>query len=291
MTKPDQGSFRRAPVLPQKLLTGGRLWYKIKAFYRHLRIHRLLTRFLGPQYRPSRSLLEIDITYLCNLKCLNCNRSCTQAPEALHMEVTQLHKWVEEWLERGQSWKRIRILGGEPTLHPQFDAVIAELERYRAWNTECHIEVVTNGHGKRVRDILARLPKHIWVENSEKTGNIQPSFGPFNLAPCDDPTYRHADYKNGCAIMDECGMGLTPLGYYPCAVAGGIDRIQQTNHGSPTLPEPDEDMLPTTIASCSLCGRFRDGHYVPKNLRPHLEEALISPSWAALYDQWRQKNN
>lgn len=125
------------------------------------------------------------------------------------------------------------MLGGEPTLHPRFSAVIGELERYRTWNGDCLIEVVSNGYGERVRHALARLPSHIWVENSNKTGPVQPSFGPFNLAPCDDRAYRHADYRNGCAIIEECGMGLTPLGYYPCAVAGGIDRIQQSGLVAP----------------------------------------------------------
>lgn len=289
MTEPRTGSFRRPPLLPERLLWAGRLWYWLKARYRHRRVHPFLTRLLGFQYRRSRSLLELDITYLCNLRCLNCNRSCTQAPEALHMDVGQLRQWVDEWLVQKQRWQRIRVLGGEPTLHPRFDAVIAELERYRAWNGNCLIEVVSNGYGEHVRSVLAHLPSHIWIENSNKTSRIQPGFGPFNLAPCDDHAYRHADYRNGCAIMDECGMGLTPLGYYPCAVAGGIDRIKRAGLGHASLPRPEDDMTTSVAAACALCGRFRDGHYVPRNLRPHLLDAQISPTWRTLYEQWRSR--
>lgn len=32
--------------------------------------------------------------------------------------------------------------------------------------------------------------------------------------------------------IGSCGMGVTPYGYYPCAVAGGIDRIFGFNHYS-----------------------------------------------------------
>lgn len=288
--KSPRGSFRRAAVLPARWRTLGRWWYALRAWWRHRRIGRGLTRILGPQYRRSRDLLEIDITYLCNLRCLNCNRSCTQAPEALHLDPARLRAWVDEWITRGQRWHRIRILGGEPTLHPAFAAIIAELQRYRGWHPACAIELVTNGHGARVNRALADLPASIWVENSRKTGTVQPEFGPFNLAPCDAPAYRHADYRNGCAIMAECGMGLTPLGYYPCAVAGGIDRIAGAGWAMPDLPAADDDMLPVVAASCALCGRFRDGHFVPRNLRPPLREARMSASWQALYARWRSRD-
>lgn len=286
---PPHGSFPRATTLSSRRLTLGRWWYALRAKWRHLRIGRWLTRVLGPQYRRSRDLLELDITYLCNLRCLNCNRSCTQAPEALHLAPARLRAWVDEWIARGLRWRRIRVLGGEPTLHPQFSEIIAELQRYRHWHPDCAVELVTNGHGDRVRKALAELPRTIWVENSHKAGPVQPEFGPFNLAPCDDAAYRHADYRNGCAIMRECGMGLTPLGYYPCAVAGGIDRVVDAGWGRPHLPDPDDDMLPVVAASCALCGRFRDGHYVPRNLRPPLFEARLSPSWIALYARWRDR--
>jgi MoaA/NifB/PqqE/SkfB family radical SAM enzyme len=32
------------------------------------------------KFKPNLSKIELDITYECNLKCLGCNRSCTQAP-------------------------------------------------------------------------------------------------------------------------------------------------------------------------------------------------------------------
>jgi hypothetical protein len=84
-------------------------------------------------------------------------------------------------------------------------------------------------------------------------------------------------------------MGLTPTGYYPCAVAGGIDRILGAQLGRKTLPADSDDMLEELDKLCRLCGRFQDGHYVPRALRPALTEARISPTWAKLYEKWRRR--
>jgi hypothetical protein len=289
-------SFEALPGIRWRMprIQPGRLWfwriaYRVLAAARHLRIQRWVTRILGPQYVRSRNLIEIDITYLCNLHCLNCNRSVTQAKEGLHMAVAMVEQFVRDSLARSIAWKRIRVLGGEPTLHPEFDRVIEVLRGYTKVHPNCILEVVTNGHGNHVQAALERLPDDVWVDNSRKTGPIQPTFGPFNMAPCDDPRYRGADYTNACAVARDCGMGLTPQGYYPCAVAGGIDRILGGHHGSKELPADDDDLLAAAAALCRLCGRFRDGHFVPRALRPELTTEAISPTWRQLYADWHAK--
>ncbi|RKI49568.1 radical SAM protein [Corallococcus sp. AB004] len=286
----SESSFGRPPKASGRWLFPLRMWYRARAWWRHQRVSRSLTHVLGPQYRRSQELIEIDITYLCNLNCFNCNRSVRQAPEALHLPLEAVTAFVEQSLARRKRWRRIRVLGGEPTLHPAFFAIIEELRRYRRSHPECLIEVVTNGHGEAVRSKLARLPTDIWIENSAKTGEVQPAFGPFNLAPVDDAAYRHADFRNGCAIMRDCGMGLTPLGYFPCAVAGGVARITGEGGGRRELPSDDDDMMDLVERNCRLCGRFRDGHYVPTNLRPALLEERMSSSWIALYRDWWRKH-
>ncbi len=238
--------WSRMPRVQPRWLWAWRIWYNLRAAWRHLRISRPLTQLLGPQYRRSRSMIEIDITYLCNLHCLNCNRSVTQAREAKHMTVTDITRFVEDSLSRGKLWRRIRVLGGEPTLHPQFEAIVDELMRYKASSPDTIIEIVTNGYGKKVQRTLETLPPAIMIDNSNKEGPVQPTFGPFNDAPCDDRRYRHASFSNGCTIVEDCGMGLTPMGYYPCAVAGGIDRILREQLGNSEMPSEDDDMLEAT---------------------------------------------
>lgn len=282
-------SFGRPTSFPERWKSFGRIWFALRAMWRRLRVSRALTRLLGPQYRRSRDRIEIDITYACNLHCYNCNRSVRQAPEALHMPLDTVRRFVDESIAAGKRWKRIRVLGGEPTVHPEFFEILAELRRYRAWHTPCVIEVVTNGHGDFVNAQIKQIGNDIWIENSAKEGVVQAGFRPFNLAPTDDPHYRGASFKNGCAIIHDCGMGLTPMGYYPCAIAGGIDRITQDGTGRHSLPDDRDDMAEALERFCRLCGRFQDGHYVPKNLREPLTEELVSPTWQRLYADWNAR--
>ena len=284
---PAKSSFRRRIQFSGRWRWLGKLVYALKAIWRRVRISRRVTYLFGPQYSPSRQLIEIDITYACNLHCLNCNRSVTQAPDHLHMPVSMISAFVQDSIVRGIRWQRIRVLGGEPTLHPEFSAIMAGLLGYRQWCPSCRIEVVSNGYGDAVKQKLDALPNDIWIENSNKASAIQPTFRPFNMAPIDDPAFAKADFSNGCAIMQDCGMGLTPLGYYPCAVAGGIDRILGAELGRSRLPADHDQMLDATKSLCQLCGRFQDGHFIPKPLRSPMTEVQMSPTWTELYSQWR----
>lgn len=281
-------SFSNPSRYPNNKIIIGKLKYRFLFFYRFLRVQKFVTKYLGVQYKRSRDYIEIDITYHCNLHCYNCNRSSTQAPEKLHIKIEKIKDFVDESINLKKYWNRIRVLGGEPTLHPEFLVIIDELLRYKKFCPKVIIEVVTNGHGEKVNDIIKKIPKEIWVENSNKDSVIQPEFGPFNLAPIDEKKNLFVDYSNGCAIMSDCGMGLTPMGYYPCAVAGGIDRIIKRNIGYKNIPDDSDDMLTLAKEFCQYCGRFRDGHYIPKNIRKPIIEQQTSNTWEVLYKNWKR---
>ncbi|WP_286240959.1 radical SAM protein [Neptuniibacter halophilus] len=287
----SSNSYRYHPDYPHRYISLVRLWFTLKKAWRWVRIQGPMTRLLGYQYKPATTLIEIDITYLCNLRCNNCNRSSAQAPEASHISLDDIRQFVDESINKDRNWERIRLLGGEPTLHPDFQNIINEMERYLEYNPTTLIEVVSNGYSSKVQRILSQIPDSIQIENSSKNNNIQPSFGPFNLAPQDNPWYRFADFRNGCSISSTCGIGLTPQGYYPCAVAGGIDRVLGIKNGRKSLPSTNDEMRDLMAAACRLCGRFHDGHYVPPKLRPPLLEQRSSKSWERIYQEWKNRRS
>jgi len=264
---------------PDKIHRNVTLERMVLDFWQFVRSQRMATRRLGPQFRRSRRLVEIDITYRCNLQCANCNRSCTQAPSKRDLSTTRVAAFIDQSIAAGARWKRIRLLGGEPTLHRDFFAILDQLMTYRrAYRPKMRIVVCTNGSGPRVRQVLSHLPNGIEVKNTFKNGS-QRLFRPFNKAPADSSLFRFSDFSAGCRVLKDCGLGVTPLGYYPCAVAGGIDRIFGFGLGRKTLPSADDTLRDQLAVFCPLCGHF--GFSWPT------KKVKLSPVWANAYHRIR----
>lgn len=236
------------------------------------------------RWRRSRTSIEIDITYACNLRCFNCNRSCTQAPTRDRMSLGQVLYFLKESRQRQIKWKSIRLLGGEPAQHPQFLEIVESILTYRReFSPDTMVEVSTNGYGPYVARRLARLPPEVKVNNTAKSSDRNPPrFTTFNVAPVDLEEYANEDFSKGCWICQNCGMGVSPYGYYPCAIAAGIDRIFGFNLGRKKLPDADDDMRQELEVFCRLCGHFK----------PEIGEALggpvMSSTWQKAYERVKQ---
>jgi hypothetical protein len=257
--------------------------------FRHWRIGRVATGILGPEYVRSRTRIEIDITYLCNLQCVQCNRSLggDQVPTGERMSLEAIDAFIEDSKRRGVPWEWIRLIGGEPTLHPHFMDILNRLLAFRnSHSPKTVIQVSTNGYGKKVNQVLEQIRVlDVHVINSSKTGNDQPTFTRFNIAPADLSEYDDADFSNGCKIIEQCGFGLSPTGYYPCAVAGSIDRVFEFNVGRDRLPDDDDDMTDMLERFCRLCGHFRRTQWDPGFPQGQ------SQTWRDAYEKARARSN
>ena len=199
------------------------------------------------------------------------------------MSLAQVQAFVNESVARGKQWTRVRVLGGEPTLHPDFLDILDVLRSWRNQHApDALLEVVSNGHGEKVLAMLARVPTDVRVENTGKVSPEQP-FLSFNVAPMDRAEYRRADFANACAVTSECGIGLTASGYYPCAVAGGIDRVVGLQMGRSTLPNDEDDLIDQLDAFCQRCGGFK------RLVEEPVQEPVMSASWTAAYEDWAKR--
>ncbi len=253
----------------------------------------------GPPFVSRLDRIIIDLTSACDLRCPDCNRSCGagQAPGSEFLEVDQVRRFIEESVSAGKRWRRIMLEGGEPTLHPRLDEILAALSRYRAERSPgTRIELCTNGHGELSRRALRTLPPGIQVKNSRKSlGQAQSHFA-FNAAPADLADLAGADFTEGCYIHRIFGLGLTRSGYYPHPVCGGIDRVLGFDIGLKRLPASTADMAGQMRRLCPMCGHYhqfrgrgRWARLLRRGARGRFPPGYRSESWLRAYADYRER--
>jgi hypothetical protein len=237
-------------------------------------------------WMPDLRSLELDITYACGFGCNNCNRMTVLAPGTRDTNVTvaQIRKLIRESIELEWPWQTWGLIGGEPTVHPQFWEILEAVVEYRqASNPTLLIRISTHGATARTTEILNRVATtfpFVRVRNSAKTTIEQNDFVAINMAPRDTPLVDHA--YSGCWIPAHCGIGFNYAGFYCCAIAGAIDRVCGDKLAITSLREVTQERLIAHYAPfCAMCG-----HYRP--IRAHNDHKM-SPSWNVAFAEYDKR--
>ena len=252
-------------------------------------------------FMPNLRKIELDITYACDLRCVACNRSCSQAPSNDDaMTFDQVCQFIEESIQLGIEWELINILGGEPTLHPEFlDIVKLILHEYiEKASPSTVLQITSNGFSKNAKDLLRNLPesKNIVMDHySQKDSKENTYFTSFNNAPIDNEEYQDLEFKKGCWVTSYCGIGLNKYGYYPCGVAGSMDRVMGFDVGMKRLEDVSIPQMNDLLDQfCRYCGNIIDYHANMGNFIPRCEKApfskeIVTSSWEKIYEKYRSK--
>jgi len=234
-----------------------------------------------------RYTLEIDITYRCTLRCGNCNRSTGVAPSHPGQDITleQIEKWIRQSRDQRYPWKRLRIIGGEPTVHPQFEVILHLLAAYRKeHNPGLVIEVFSNGAtaetGRKLAWVQLTFPD-ILVVNSKKYSNRQASFVLVHQAPADRPGALDYVYQ-GCRLPLVCGMNFNYSGFYCCSPGSAIARVFGLDIAMKDIGAISDAGLKRMFGTlCPLCG-----HFDPRVAGRHPGPDTISPSWQKALERY-----
>ena len=203
--------------------------------------------------------LFIGITNFCNLKCTTCNRFIDSAPSDDMMSLEQITRFVDESIALNWPWNDISVYGGEPTIHPDYLAILDEILRLKQHVPGMRIKIVTNGKGRRVNAAIAKTPKQFGVHRStadkdtaQNIGgkSVIPEFGNVLQAPCD----RIKGTITDCQIHATCGLELTPYGFLPCPCGGA--RVLGLDVFFKRLSDVTmEECKKRLEAICGICGR------------------------------------
>ena len=215
-------------------------------------------------------------------------------PTKESVTLDNIRFFIQDSIANGIKWNLINVLGGEPTLHPDFKEIIKTIvfEYVEKFSPNTIILIISNGLTERSRqlcDEMRNLYKCIRIAtDSYKTKKEVEYFSPFNDAPRDDWKFKHADYSKACWVTTLCGIGFNARGYYACALCGGIDRILKTNSGYKELKDlTKEHIIAHYEKFCPYCGNYKDydinaGNVIPRSEKKPFENR-VSVSWQKLY--------
>lgn len=218
--------------------------------------------------------IQLEVTSFCQLGCFNCDRNCGIAKSKEYIPLDDLEKFVTTSIRLNKKWKRIDIIGGEPTYYPQFKEMFEVINKYKNFCPSCKVRFSTNGLGKYVNEKLKEIPSWVQIRNSRKTSKKQ-SFTSYNSAPVDNGEIE----IKACSIPWRCGVALTPNGYFLCGAGASLARVFKMDIGIQELENVTPEILLKQMPNiCKYCGHS----YCKSKHTTEVEE--ISESWQKALD-------
>jgi len=160
--------------------------------------------------------IELNITMQCNLACPNCNRLChIYRDRTEHMSVDQIKRFIEQ-ARMGGGIKKLKILGGEPLLHPQFVEICNLLTTAASEGVIQYIKVETN-QTLKIPNINPSKLICFKGRKIQKKKHQPTLWSPQDLG-VNSPGIP-------CMQVSKCGYSLDKYGYLPCSPAIMISRL------------------------------------------------------------------
>lgn len=167
--------------------------------------------------RPPRGMVSatINVTYRCNWSCRHCLQLCDVWKQPCS-DVTP--EQVDQFVEQAAALPLyfVRISGGEPTLHPEFEAILDYVDEKLVRNGPARY----GGVDTNTPDGTIKLPPH-WTQISfpNKARHNAHLISPHELG------IRSEDCGKFCRIQNRCGLGFDFRGWSFCLIAPNLEGI------------------------------------------------------------------
>lgn len=251
---------------------------------------------------PSRQkIIQIDITNACMNSCSNCSRFCGHHKKPFFMDFLTFKKACESLYEfKGM----VGIMGGEPTLHPEFERFVEYYDNVFPRRTP---DAVTNypidvdefikvrnakwsqvdgmkrglwtalglGYGRHY-EIIRRVFEYQCVNDHKNPGMHQALL--ITRKELGIPDEKFFELRDKCWVQNLWSAAITPKGAFFCEFAAAFDMLLDGPGGWPLTrdwwkrePKDFEDQL-HWCEMCSACLA------VPE-IKSNDDTDIVSPEW------------
>lgn len=224
--------------------------------------------------------LELNITLKCNLACSNCNRYChIYRDRTEHMSIEQIKRFIEQ-AKNGEGIYKLKVLGGEPLLHPQFVEIYDLLCQAANDGIIKSIKIETN---KTLPFPKVQIYPFVSIKGRTQS---KKKHQPMLWSPKDLGVIKGA--QPHCPQVRKCGYSLDKYGYLPCSCAIMISRMfgltHLYKHEFPTGLWGLEELCPNCIFSMDQ--EWRNQHSCIKLCDHSLEEKTPTKSYKEALEKW-----
>lgn len=235
--------------------------------------------------------IQIDITNACTLECSNCTRFCGNHEKSFFMDYETFKKAVDSLTGYNGV---IGVMGGEPTLHPEFERFVKYLQEKFGKRKENNrlLYPVKNfikeirrreceSHMLRAREDGSRYMKThgvgLWSNMSSSyrrhyeiiqdtfqvqylNDHLNPSYhqpGLFSRKDLGIPDDEWKKMRDNCWIQNEWSATITPKGCFFCEIAGALDMLFDGPGGWPIEPnwwKRRPEDFKDQLHWCEICG-------------------------------------
>lgn len=232
-------------------------------------------------------IIQIDITNACVHECANCTRMCGHHVKPFFMRFDTFKKAVDSLADFPNT---VGVIGGEPTLHPDFEHMADYLSASRLKKgVEMAREPIVNMQGYLTRYFGGDFTGEnigLWSSLSgtyyKHFETINDSFSRQLLNDHNNECLHQAllmsrkelgitdeewiKKRDACWVQNTWSATITPKGAFFCEVAGALDMLFDGPGGWPIEPgwwrrKPEE--FGEQLQWCEMCGGCLD---VPKRL-------------------------
>lgn len=227
--------------------------------------------------------LEFEINTCCNVNCKACNRFCGKAPTLNEIPLDTIRAFIDESIDTSHQWKKITVLGGEPTIHPQVIEICGEVLRYKEAFKDCRLTFFTNGYGPKVAEVIPQIEGMEIINTSKQPGIDPPGLRNMTIAPIDchdNRKIRNCRYPH----FDACGVEFTPLGLFACGPGANIARVLGYDLGVHRIADLTAGKMTEFMRIvCQYCG-YSKNHRVRWS-----RDKSISPTWGKILDNYKHR--